>query len=69
MWDFIGQSGVASTVVDFTDELSLLLIGLVSLVWLSAGMIVCAAVRHYLSQKKKPVVGEADVSPDRQEAA
>jgi hypothetical protein len=34
MWTFITQSGVATAVMDFTDELSLLSVGLLAVVWL-----------------------------------
>ena len=50
MWDGIAQSGLASTGVNFTDSLSLLIAGLVSLVWLSAGLIVIMAMQHHWSQ-------------------
>ncbi len=39
MWNFLPPSGVATTVVDFTSDLSLLLTGLVGIVWLSVGML------------------------------
>jgi hypothetical protein len=51
MWDFIGQSGPAMAVLDFTNDFSVLLIGLISIVGLSAAMIVWAAICHYPSQK------------------
>jgi len=53
MWNFITQSGMATTVVDFTNEFSPLLVGLVSLVWLSVGVIVVIAIRHYLTEKTR----------------
>jgi len=49
MWYSIVQSGFASAGVDFTDSLSLLIAGLVSLVWLSAGLIAVLAVQHFRS--------------------
>ena len=49
MWYSIAQSGLASAGVDFTDSLSLLIAGLVSLVWLSAGLIAVLAMRHLWS--------------------
>jgi hypothetical protein len=51
MWNFIGQSGPAMAVLDFTNDFSVLLIGLISIVGLSAAMIVWVAICHYLSQK------------------
>ncbi|HJY82717.1 MAG TPA: hypothetical protein VKK81_16735 [Candidatus Binatia bacterium] len=49
MWYTIVQSGLASAGVDFTDSLSLLIAGLVSLVWLSAGLIAVLAGQHLWS--------------------
>jgi hypothetical protein len=50
MWEGIAQSGLATTGVNFTDSLSLLIAGLVSLVWLSAGLIAVLALQHHRSQ-------------------
>jgi len=69
MWDIIPQSGLATTVVDFTDELSLLTVGLVSLVWFAAAMIVLAAIRDSWSKKPQSATGAASTSTDHQEAA
>ncbi len=69
MWNFITQPGLASAVVDFTSDLSPVIVGLLSLVGLSAGMIVFAAIRHHLSQSTKPAAKTAPTSKDRQEAA
>lgn len=52
---------------DLTDDLSLLLIGLVGLVWLYAGMIVFMAISHYLSQMTKPET--ETTSTDHRDAA
>jgi hypothetical protein len=54
MWSIIAQAGVANVTVDFTHDLSLLLVGLVSLVWVSGGMLAFAAVRHYLAERPEP---------------
>ena len=54
MWTFITQLGLATTIVDFTNALSPLLVGLESVVWLSAGMIVFAALQHVAVQNTKP---------------
>jgi hypothetical protein len=69
MWNFITQSAMATTVVDFTNEFSPLLVGLVSLLWLSVGMIVVIAIRHYISEKTRlgPRTEATDV--DRRKAA
>ncbi|HEV8716256.1 MAG TPA: hypothetical protein VGX03_25950 [Candidatus Binatia bacterium] len=69
MWDFMTQSGVASGVVDFTNDLSLLVSGLLSLVGVSAAMIVLVAIHYRLSQKTKPAAGTASAFPDKQKAA
>ncbi len=69
MWTFMTQSGMATTVVDFTSEFSPLLIGLVSLLWLSVGMLVCLALQDSLSRKVKPEAGTNPVSSDHREAA
>jgi hypothetical protein len=54
MWSFIAQSGVAHATVDVTNEFSLLLVGLVSLVLVSGGMLAVEAVRHYLAKRPEP---------------
>jgi len=51
MWDVMPQPGLASTVLDFTNDLLPLIVGLMGLVLLSVGVLVFLAVRHYLSQK------------------
>jgi hypothetical protein len=69
MWHVIAQSGLASAGADFTESLSLLGAGLVSLVWLSAGLIAVLAVHHHWSQPQTRVP-EATLGPlDHQEAA
>jgi hypothetical protein len=55
MWYGIAPSGLASTGVDFTESLALLIAGLVSLVWLSAGLIAFLAVQHYWFQTQTRV--------------
>jgi hypothetical protein len=69
MWNFMTQSGMATTVVDFTREFSPLLVSLVGLVWLSAGMIAYWALQDYLARKARPEAGASSVSPDHREAA
>jgi hypothetical protein len=56
MWNFIAPAGVATASVDFTHDLSLLFVGLVSLVGVSGGMLVLEAVRHYLAERTEPSV-------------
>jgi hypothetical protein len=51
MFSFIAQAGYTTTVVDFTTDLSSLLVGLVTLTVLSAGMIAFEAVRYHFAQR------------------
>jgi len=53
MLNFISTVGHASATLNFTDDLSVFLSGLVGLVWLSAGMIVYSALRETYSGKAK----------------
>jgi hypothetical protein len=69
MWIFSNYSGMATTVVDFTAWLSPLLVGLVSLVMLSAGMIAVMAIRHALSQQSQPRPQVTLTAPAHREAA
>jgi hypothetical protein len=70
MWYGIAQSGLASVGVDFTDSLSLLIAGLVSLVWLSAGLIAVLSLQHYWSQTQMRLLELAiPDAPEHQEAA
>jgi len=71
MWYSIAQSGLASVGVDFTESLSLLVAGLVSLVWLSAGLIVVLAVQHHWSHPQPQMrLSETTADAvDHQEAA
>ena len=50
MLNLIAQAGYATATVNLTNDLSWLISGLISLVWLSAGMIVAAAVHDWISQ-------------------
>jgi len=55
-------------VVDFTNDLSPLLIGLLGLLELSAGFIIFAAVHEHLSQKIERMKG-TPAAEDRRDAA
>ena len=71
MWNTIAQSGFASAGVDCTDSLSLLIAGLVGLVWLAAGLITVLAKQHYWSPPQ-PQIGLSEATSavvDHQEAA
>jgi len=67
MWSFMAQPSVATAVLDFTNDLSWLGIGLVGLLALAAGSIALMAIHHHLSQSAKPA---GEVMPaDYREAA
>jgi hypothetical protein len=53
----------------FTSDLSPLIIGLLGLLWLSAGFIIFAAIREHLSQKTKLMGKETPASEDHRDAA
>ena len=63
MLPFSTSSGIATTVVDFTTELSPLLVGLVGLVAVSAGMIALSALRDYWSQRVQPTPQATPTTP------
>jgi len=67
MWP-ITQPGLAMAIVDFTNDLSPLLIGLLGLLELSAGFIIFAAIRGHLSQKTARMK-ETPAAEDRRDAA
>ena len=69
MWNFIGQSGPAIAVLDFTNDFSVLLIGLVSIVGLSAAMIVWVAICHHLSQKHERLAKMPSRDANQRDAA
>lgn len=68
MWGLFPQSGLTTTVLDFTNDLSLLLTGLVGLLWLSAAAIIWMAVHHARSQKAVAAAERSSVT-DHQDAA
>ena len=68
-WYGIAQPGLANTGVDFTDSLSLLVAGLVSLVWLSVGLIAILALQHYWSQPQMRSLAATSDAPEHREAA
>ena len=69
MWSFIAQSGLAPEVVDFTNALSLLGVGLVGLVALSAGLIALTALRQPGTQAPQPVAEPTPAAADYRAAA
>ena len=66
MWP-ITQPGLAMAIVDFSNDLSPLLIGLLGVLGLSAGFILLAAVHAHRSQKTARV--ETPAVEDRRDAA
>ena len=69
MWGFISDCSLATVVLDYTNELSLLGAGLFGLVALSGGLLAFTALRHYLSQTGKPVTGTVPVPLNSRKAA
>jgi hypothetical protein len=69
MWNFIAQPGIASASVDFTSEFSLLALGLLGLLALSAGLIAFAATRQHMPQKTEIVAELEPVPADHRDAA
>jgi hypothetical protein len=51
MLSFITQSAYTTTGIDLTSNLSSLLVGLVTLLMVTAGMIAFEAVRYHFAQK------------------
>lgn len=58
MWNLIPRFGVATAIIDFTNELSPLLVGLESLVLWSAGMIIGKALWHNWRTRSPLHLGE-----------
>jgi len=69
MWTIITQPGLVTTIVDFTTALSPLVVGLVSLVGLSAGMIVWAALQDRWARKPQPHTETLPTAAESQKAA
>jgi len=69
MWDIFPQSGVTTTVLDFTNDLLPLIVGLIGLTCLSAVMIAAMAIKYSLSQRANSVVETTSTSTDHQDAA
>lgn len=69
MLSFIAHAGYATTIVDFTNELSSLLVGLIALTALSAGMIAFEAVRYHFAQKAEVPTETAPAISEWRQAA
>ena len=59
IYRFADYSGLATVVLDYTSEFWPLGVMLFSLVALSGAMITLAAIKHSLSQRRKPAVATA----------
>lgn len=65
MWEALStQPGLTTTVLDFTNDLWLLGIGLGRLIWLSVGLLVFTVVQDYPSQATKPIAEKAPAPVD-----
>ena len=69
MLSFIAQAGYTTTVVDFTNNFSSLIVGLVALTALSVGMILVEAVRYHFAQKTEPATEMTSATIAYQQAA
>ena len=69
MWTFISQPGLTTTIVDFTNEFSPLLVGLVGLVALSAGAIAWTALRYHWTQRSRATVSPVSTITEHPKAA
>jgi len=69
MWGIVPQSGLTTTILDFTNDLSPLIVGFIGLTWLSAAMIAVRAIKHYLSQKSKSAEEPTAIPTNHRDAA
>jgi hypothetical protein len=69
MWDIFPQSGVTTTVLDFTNDLLPLIVGLIGLTCLSIVMIAAMAIKHSLSQRANSVEEPAVTPTNHRDAA
>jgi hypothetical protein len=69
MFSFIAQADYTTTGIDLTNDLSSLLVGLVTLIVLSAGMIAFEAVRYHFAQKAEVPTEMAPATIEYRQAA
>ena len=68
MWGIAPQSGLTTVVLDFTNELSPLILGLLAVIWFSAGVICWLTLQHYRTPKTT-TVATSESTPDYRDAA
>jgi hypothetical protein len=69
MWAIMTSSALATAVVDYTTEFSPLLVGLVSIIWFSVGIIVVAALRDCSERRAEPKATTTSVPTEHRSAA
>ncbi len=69
MWNFLTSPGATIIVVDFVQNLPVLLSGLIGIRWFSAGILVCVTVSHYVTQRTLSRVETASTPVGHREAA
>ncbi len=69
MLSLVNLAGLSTTVLDFTDDLSPLLLGLICLIWFSAGIIAWWAILDYWPKKSGFAPRAAPTAAEHQEAA
>ena len=69
MLSFITQAGYTTTVVNFTNDFSSLMVGLIALTALLAGMILSETVRYHFAQKIEPATEMTPATIAYQQAA
>jgi hypothetical protein len=69
MMSFIAHAGYATAVVDFTNDLSSLLVGIIGATAIAAAMIVVEIIRYQATQKATAVADPVSATVTYQHAA
>jgi len=69
MMSFIAQAGYATAVVNLTNDLSSLLVGLIGMTAIAAAMIVVEITRYQVTQKMPTVTNTVSTTITYQQAA
>jgi hypothetical protein len=69
MWNFLASPEATIANVNFIQNLPVLLSGLIGILWLSAGMLVCVTISHYVTQRTLSRVETASAPVGPSEAA